>query len=107
MASESTIDNRTLAAYGIDPSSAVAAENPEDGGVEEEDEDDDDDSDDEDDVKLVFSGQNQRAIDNRSAASRLLTPELTADALKPHRAMSLESANGHTRRLAQLPLLHP
>ncbi|KAK1923872.1 hypothetical protein DB88DRAFT_492759 [Papiliotrema laurentii] len=53
----------SLAAYGIDPSTAVAAENPEDGGVEEEDPQDDDedsDSDDEDDVKLVFSGQAQR-----------------------------------------------
>jgi len=53
-------DCSSLAAYGIDPSSAVAAENPEDGGVEEEDEDEDEDSDDEDDVKLVFSGQAQR-----------------------------------------------
>jgi len=55
---------RSLAAYGIDPTLAVAAENPEDGGVEEEDpkdeESDDDDDDDEDDVKLVFSGQASR-----------------------------------------------
>ena len=53
----------SLAAYGIDPTSAVAAENPEDGGVEEEDpedEDSDDDDDDEDDVKFVFSGQASR-----------------------------------------------
>ena len=57
-------DHSSLAAYGIDPSAAVAAENPEDGGVEEED-DEDEDSDDEDDVKFVFSGQAQRVIDNR------------------------------------------
>lgn len=38
----------------------MAAENPEDGGVEEEDPEDEDDSDDEDDVKLVFSGQASR-----------------------------------------------
>lgn len=53
---------RSLAAYGIDPTTAVAAENPEDGGVEEEDpEDEDEDSDsDEDDVKVVFNTGAQR-----------------------------------------------
>ena len=60
MTAPAVADSSSLAAYGIDPSSAVAAENPEDGGVEEEDESEEEDSDDEDDVKLVFSGQAQR-----------------------------------------------
>lgn len=58
----------SLAAYGLDPSSAVV-EAPladEDGGVEEDDESDDEsDSDDDDDVKLVFTGQTGRALDLR------------------------------------------
>ncbi|RXK38875.1 hypothetical protein M231_03824 [Tremella mesenterica] len=51
----------SLAAYGIDPSTAVAApvENNEDGGVEEEDLAEDSDSD-EDDIKLDFTGQASR-----------------------------------------------
>ncbi|BEJ11536.1 hypothetical protein CspHIS471_0109580 [Cutaneotrichosporon sp. HIS471] len=49
----------SLAAYGIDPSTAVAEEAPEDGGVEESD-GDDDDSDSDDDVKLVFNAGAQR-----------------------------------------------
>lgn len=54
-------DGSSLAAYGIDPSAAVAEEAPEDGGVEESDGDDDDsDSDSDDDVKLVFTGGAQR-----------------------------------------------
>lgn len=55
------LTSSSLAAYGIDPSSAVAEEAPEDGGVEESDGDDDDsDSDSDDDVKLVFTGGAQR-----------------------------------------------
>lgn len=53
-------DISSLAAYGIDPSAAVAEEAPEDGGVEESDGDDDSDSDSDDDVKLVFTGGAQR-----------------------------------------------
>ncbi|WOO79398.1 Pre-mRNA polyadenylation factor fip1 [Vanrija pseudolonga] len=63
----------SLAAYGIDPSVAVAEEKvvdevPEDGGVEEEgdDDDDDDESDsDDDDIKLVFTSGPQRTLDLR------------------------------------------
>ncbi|WRT69380.1 uncharacterized protein IL334_006364 [Kwoniella shivajii] len=57
----------SLAAYGIEPSSAVV-DNPEDGGVEEEDEEDEDEEDSdesEDDVKVVFTGQNPRTLDLR------------------------------------------
>lgn len=59
---------RSLAAYGIDPSTAVVEQAPEDGLVEEEDVvDEDDDSSDEydDDVKLVLTGPANR-VDLRS-----------------------------------------
>lgn len=58
-------DSSSLAAYGIDPSTAVAEEAPEDGGVEEEGGEDDSDSDSDDDVDLVFSGGGQRVLDLR------------------------------------------
>lgn len=53
---------RSLAAYGIDPTTAVAEQAPEDGLVEEEDieEDEDSDDDDDDDVKLVLTGPANR-----------------------------------------------
>jgi len=49
-----------LAAYGIDPTSAVVEQAPEDGPVEEEDMEDESDSDDEDDIKLVLTGPGNR-----------------------------------------------
>jgi pre-mRNA 3'-end-processing factor FIP1 len=49
-----------LAAYGIDPSTAVVEQTPEDGLVEEEDMEDESDSDDDDDVKLVLTGPGNR-----------------------------------------------
>jgi len=52
--------NRSLAAYGIDPTSAVVEQAPEDGPVEEEDMEDESDSDDDDDVKLVLTGPGNR-----------------------------------------------
>lgn len=56
------MSSSSLAAYGIDPSTAVVEQAPEDGLVEEEDmdEDDSDSDDDEDDVKLVLTGPANR-----------------------------------------------
>ena len=51
---------RSLAAYGIDPTSAVVEQAPEDGPVEEEDMEDESDSDDDDDIKLVLTGPGNR-----------------------------------------------
>lgn len=70
---------RSLAAYGIDASTAVVEtlpENPEDGGVEEEDDgdEDEDEESDEDDVKLVFTGGSSRQLDLRYVFSMLFFP---------------------------------
>ena len=54
------LTDRSLAAYGIDPTSAVVEQAPEDGPVEEEDMEDESDSDDDDDVKLVLTGPGNR-----------------------------------------------
>jgi len=61
-------NNRSLAAYGIDPSAAVAEEPLEDGGVEEDDEDDSDEDSEDDDIKLVMTGGPQRTLDLRFVA---------------------------------------
>ncbi|EJT47067.1 hypothetical protein A1Q1_04187 [Trichosporon asahii var. asahii CBS 2479] len=58
-------DCASLAAYGIDPSTAVAEEPLEDGGVEEEDEDDSESDSDEDDIKLDMTTGPQRVLDLR------------------------------------------
>lgn len=61
-----------MAAYGIDPSTAVAELAPEDGLVEEEDveEDEDDSDEDDDDVKLVLTGPANR-MDLRSVPTTI------------------------------------
>jgi hypothetical protein len=64
---------RSLAAYGIDPGQAVAAENPEDGGVEEDDDEEEEDSEDDEDVQFVLSGQASR-LDLRWVHIRISSP---------------------------------
>ena len=96
LCSEWRLTDRSLAAYGIDPTAAVV-EPPladEDGGVEEGSEDDDSDSDD-DDVKLVFTGQTGRALDLRYVHASF---QLTVVNLKQRRPMSSGSGNGHTHQ---------
>ncbi|CAD6567625.1 MAG: cleavage polyadenylation factor subunit fip1 [Tremellales sp. Tagirdzhanova-0007] len=98
----------SLAAYGIDPTSAVAAENPEDGGVEEEDpedeDSDDDDDDDEDDVKLVFSGQASR-LDLRKPQTQ--TSNVIGIGKWAHTATGVVASPGPPTLPQPIPIIRP
>jgi hypothetical protein len=95
------LTNRSLAAYGIDPSTAVADEPLEDGGVEEEDEDDSDDDSDDDDIKIDMTTGPQRVLDLRCAYCSVLClqfQESTAPAAGKRLRYRQMGQDGHRAR---------